>query len=94
MKSDIEIAQSATMKPITEVAEKIGIKADDLELYGKYKAKLSDEYIDSVNNNCYTNKNVYHVFPSLSTNDNNSQYYYTEYYKSPSIICIIFYVHT
>ena len=51
MKSDIEIAQSATMKPITEVAEKIGIKADDLELYGKYKAKLSDEYIDSVKNN-------------------------------------------
>lgn len=51
MKSDIEIAQSATMKPITEVAAKIGISPDDLELYGKYKAKLSDEYIDSVKNN-------------------------------------------
>ena len=51
MKSDIEIAQSANMKPITEVAASIGISADDLELYGKYKAKLSDEYINSVKNN-------------------------------------------
>ena len=51
MKTDIEIAQSASMKPITEVAASIGISADDLELYGKYKAKLSDEYIDCVKNN-------------------------------------------
>ncbi|MBO4775034.1 MAG: formate--tetrahydrofolate ligase, partial [Lachnospiraceae bacterium] len=51
MKSDIEIAQSAKMKPITEVAKLLDIPEDDLELYGKYKAKLSDEYIDSVKNN-------------------------------------------
>ncbi len=39
MKTDIEIAQEAVMEPITKVAESIGIEADDLELYGKYKAK-------------------------------------------------------
>ena len=43
MKSDIEIAQEATMIPIKEVAASYGIAEDDLELYGKYKAKLSDE---------------------------------------------------
>lgn len=43
MKSDIEIAQSVTPLKITEVAEKIGLSEDDLELYGKYKAKISDE---------------------------------------------------
>ncbi len=43
MKTDIQIAQEATMLPIKEVAASIGIKEDDLELYGKYKAKLSDE---------------------------------------------------
>ena len=43
MLTDIEIAQSAKMDPITDVAEKIGISFDELELYGKYKAKLSDE---------------------------------------------------
>jgi len=42
MKSDIEIAQSASMKPIYEVAESLGIDADYLEPYGKYKAKLSE----------------------------------------------------
>lgn len=41
MKSDIEIAQSTTMKPIMEIAESIGLNADDIELYGKYKAKIS-----------------------------------------------------
>lgn len=41
MKSDIEIAQSAKMNPIMEVAKNIGVKEDDLDLYGKYKAKLS-----------------------------------------------------
>lgn len=41
MKSDVEIAQEAKMKPITEVAEQLDIPADELELYGKYKAKLS-----------------------------------------------------
>ncbi len=45
VKSDIEIAQEAKMLPITEVAKKVGIDADDLELYGKYKAKVSDELI-------------------------------------------------
>ncbi len=43
MKTDIEIAQEAKLIPITEVAELLDIEADDLELYGKYKAKLSDE---------------------------------------------------
>lgn len=51
MKTDIEIAQEAVLENIVTVAEKIGIKADDLELYGKYKAKISDEYIDSIQNN-------------------------------------------
>ena len=41
MKSDIEIAQAATMKPIKEIAEAIGIQEDELELYGNYKAKIS-----------------------------------------------------
>ena len=40
MLSDIEIAQAAEMQPITKIAEKLSIDADDLELYGKYKAKL------------------------------------------------------
>ncbi|MEI6695875.1 MAG: formate--tetrahydrofolate ligase [Bacteroidota bacterium] len=40
MKSDIEIAQSAKLKPIKEIAKKLGIEEDDLELYGKYKAKI------------------------------------------------------
>lgn len=43
VKSDIEIAQEAKMQNIKEVAAKVGIAEDDLELYGKYKAKLSDE---------------------------------------------------
>ena len=45
MKSDIEIAQEALLEPITSVAAGLGIDLDDLELYGKYKAKISDEYI-------------------------------------------------
>lgn len=48
MKTDIEIAQEAKLIPIVDVAANIGIAADDLELYGKYKAKISDEYIDTV----------------------------------------------
>ena len=43
MKTDIQIAQEAVMQPIKEVAKSLDIKEDDLELYGKYKAKLSDE---------------------------------------------------
>ena len=48
MKTDIEIAQEAKMVPIWEVAEKLGITADELECYGKYKAKLSSELEDRV----------------------------------------------
>ena len=43
VKSDIEIAQESKMKPIIEIAEKLGLETDDLELFGKYKAKLSNE---------------------------------------------------
>ena len=43
VKSDIEIAQEAEMLDIVKVAAKAGVKEDELELYGKYKAKLSDE---------------------------------------------------
>ncbi|MCX6384892.1 MAG: formate--tetrahydrofolate ligase [Actinobacteria bacterium] len=46
MKSDIEIAQEAKMKPIIEIAESIGLEEDDLELYGKYKAKVKLEVLD------------------------------------------------
>lgn len=51
MKTDIEIAQEAVMQPITEVAAKLDIEADELELYGKYKAKISDEYINRISSN-------------------------------------------
>ena len=51
MKSDIEIAQEAVMLPITEVAKSLDIEADDLELYGKYKAKLSEELLKKTENN-------------------------------------------
>lgn len=46
MKSDIQIAQEAVMKPITEVAKRLDIREDELELYGKYKAKFSDELLE------------------------------------------------
>lgn len=48
MKTDIQIAQEAKMVPIKEVAQKIGVQEDELELYGKYKAKLSDELWERV----------------------------------------------
>ncbi|MEI6457919.1 MAG: formate--tetrahydrofolate ligase [Pseudomonadota bacterium] len=48
MRSDIEIAQAATMKPILEVASRLGIPDDALDQYGRYKAKISLEYIDSL----------------------------------------------
>ncbi len=51
MKTDIQIAQEAVMLPITEVAEKLDIKQDDLDLYGKYKAKLSDDYLKRIEGN-------------------------------------------
>ena len=48
MKTDIQIAQETTMLPITQVAAAYGIGEDDLELYGKYKAKLSNEFRKSI----------------------------------------------
>lgn len=46
MKSDIQIAQEAVMEPIMEVAKRLDIREDELELYGKYKAKFSDELLE------------------------------------------------
>lgn len=46
MKTDIQIAQEAVMKPITEIAQTIGIEEGELELYGTYKAKLSEAYME------------------------------------------------
>lgn len=51
MKTDIEIAQEAKMIHIRDVAEKLDIREDELELYGKYKAKLSDELMERVRDN-------------------------------------------
>lgn len=51
MKTDIQIAQEAVMEPITDVAAKLGIEPEELELYGRYKAKLSDEYMEKIQNN-------------------------------------------
>lgn len=51
MKTDIEIAQEATMLPIQEIAEQLGIQENDLELYGKYKAKISDDYYRRISHN-------------------------------------------
>lgn len=51
MMTDIEIAQSAEMKPIREIAEAIGIPEDDIEYYGKYKAKISGDFIKKASSN-------------------------------------------
>ncbi|MBE5938814.1 MAG: formate--tetrahydrofolate ligase [Lachnospiraceae bacterium] len=51
MKSDIEIAQEAVLEPIKDVVKSMGIEEDDLELYGKYKAKLTDEYYEKIKDN-------------------------------------------
>ena len=51
MKTDIEIASEAKMEPIAEVAHKLGLTDDDIELYGKYKCKISEEYLRSIQNN-------------------------------------------
>ncbi len=48
MKTDIQIAQEAVMEPITKIAEQLGIKEDELELYGRYKAKLSDDFLKRI----------------------------------------------
>lgn len=51
MKSDIQIAQEIKMNSIIEIADKIGIDLDDLELYGKYKAKISENLVEKTKNN-------------------------------------------
>ena len=51
MKTDIEIAQEAVMQPIKEVAAQLGITEDELDFYGKYKAKFTDELWDRVKGN-------------------------------------------
>ncbi len=51
MKNDIEIAQSAKMEPIINIAKKIGLEEDDIELYGKYKCKISLDAIKRLENN-------------------------------------------
>ena len=51
MKTDIQIAQEAEMSHIRDVAASIGIEEDNLELYGKYKAKLSDDLYDKIKDN-------------------------------------------
>ncbi|MEE9341456.1 MAG: formate--tetrahydrofolate ligase, partial [Thermoplasmata archaeon] len=51
MKSDLEIAQAATMKPIVEIAKAIGLEEDEIELYGKYKAKIKLEVMERIKGN-------------------------------------------
>ena len=51
MKTDIEIAQEAVLQPIKEVAKQLGITEDELDFYGKYKAKFTDELWDRVKDN-------------------------------------------
>ena len=53
LKSDIKIAQEAKMEPIIKIAEKLNLKDDDIELYGKYKCKIS---LDILKNNENNNK--------------------------------------
>lgn len=48
MKTDIEIAQEAVMEPIAGVAERINVPQEALEFYGRYKAKLSEDFLDSI----------------------------------------------
>ena len=48
MLTDVQIAQSAKMEPIKEIAAKVGLSEDDLELYGKYKAKISNEVYEKI----------------------------------------------
>ncbi|MEC7759271.1 MAG: formate--tetrahydrofolate ligase, partial [SAR324 cluster bacterium] len=51
MPSDIEISQNAVMKPIAEISQLLGVKSNDLEQYGKYKAKIEDTLWESIKNN-------------------------------------------
>ena len=50
MKTDIQIAQEAVMEPIVKVAKRLGLKEEDLELYGKYRAKISNDCLASLKN--------------------------------------------
>jgi formate--tetrahydrofolate ligase len=50
-KTDIEIARKARMLPVVEIAAQLGINADELELYGKYKAKINDAYLRRIESN-------------------------------------------
>ena len=50
MKTDIEIASEAKLEPIEEVARSLGLSPDDIELYGKYKCKITEEYLRSLSN--------------------------------------------
>ncbi len=50
MKTDIEIASEAKLEPIEEVAGSLGLSPDDIELYGKYKCKITEEYLRSLSN--------------------------------------------
>lgn len=61
--SDIEIAKSQTPKPIAHLAAEIGIPAHDLELYGRYKAKVKLEVLDSLKHRQY----VLPTFPFFSS---------------------------
>ena len=51
MKTDIQIAQEAKLHPIVKVAQSLGVGEDELELFGKYKAKISDEYLEKISGN-------------------------------------------
>ncbi|TRZ37797.1 formate--tetrahydrofolate ligase [Niallia circulans] len=51
MKTDIEIAQQASMEPVLDIGKKLGLTMDDLELYGKYKAKISSEKLEQLSEN-------------------------------------------
>lgn len=53
MKTDIEIAQEAVMEPIERVAAGLGIEPEELELYGRYKAKLTEGFMDSLKKRPY-----------------------------------------
>lgn len=48
MKTDIQIAQEAVLLPVTEVAERAGIPREELELYGRYKAKISEPFLKEI----------------------------------------------
>ena len=50
MLTDIQIAQQATLKPISDIASELGILPDELELYGKYKAKITDSFTKRLEN--------------------------------------------